>query len=108
VCRAGLGGGPDTQPGSTRTPSPAVAVVLVLVASTNTNSGGNSSRASRAPGCNFLRTRIYLGGGAGTAAHSTNGPDLAWPRDKSRGIPEGRLRRSGVATSPEHQVVAWV
>lgn len=84
VCSAGVVGGQDTQPRSTRTPSPAVAVVagelLVL----------------------RVVARIYLGGGAGNADHSTTGQT-----DKLRGIPEGQQHRSGVATSHEHHVVAW-
>ena len=66
VCPAGLVGGQDTQPGSTRNPSPAVAVV----ARGSSNSG--------------LSTRIYLGGGAGNAAHSTDGPDLPVARNPLR------------------------
>ena len=66
VCPAGLVGGQDTQPGSTRTPSPAVAVVA----------GGSSSSG--------LSARTYLGGGVGTAAHSTNGPDRQMARNPRR------------------------
>ena len=66
VCPAGLVGGQDTQPGSTRTPSPAVAVVA----------GGSSSSG--------LSTRTYLGGGPGNAAHSTNGPDRQIARNPRR------------------------
>jgi hypothetical protein len=85
VCPAGRVGGQATQSGSTRTPSPAVAVVAVVG---STGSG--------------LTPRIYLGGGAGNADHSILGET-----DKLRGIPEGPRYRSGVATSSEHQVVAW-
>ena len=85
VCSAGRVGGQATQSGSTRTPSPAVAVVAAV--------GGT---------CYGLTPRIYLGGGAGNADHSILGET-----DKLRGIPEGPRYRSGVATSSEHQVVAW-
>jgi hypothetical protein len=85
VCSAGRVGGQATQSGSTRTPSPAVAVVAVV---------GST--------CYGLTPSIYPGGGAGNADHSILGET-----DKLRGIPEGQRYRSGVATSHEHQVVAW-
>jgi hypothetical protein len=85
VCPTGRVGGQATQSGSTRTPSPAVAVVAAV--------GGTY---------NGLTPRIYLGGGAGNADHSMLGETV-----KLRGIPECPRYRSGVATSSEHQVVAW-
>jgi hypothetical protein len=85
VCSAGRVGGQATQSGSTRTLSPAVAVVAVV---------GST--------CYGLTSSIYLGGSAGNADHSILGET-----DKLRGIPEGPRYRSGVATSYEHQAVAW-
>ena len=85
VCPTGRVGGQATQSGSTRTPSPAVAVVAVVG---STGSG--------------LTLRIYLGGGAGKAHHSILGET-----DELCGIPEGPRYHSGVATTHEHQVVAW-
>jgi hypothetical protein len=83
VCPAGLVGGLDTQPGSTRTPSPAVAAVAEL--------------AARVPGCCSASTW--------EAALPTA---LTGQTVKLRGIPEGQRYHRGVATSHEHQVVAWV
>ena len=64
MCSAGLVGGQDAQPGSTRTPSPAVAVVagelLVL----------------------RVVARIYQGGGF--VAHGTIGPDRQIARNPRR------------------------
>ncbi len=85
VCPAGGVDGQATQSGSARTPSPAVAVVAAV---------GST--------CYGLTLRIYLGGGAGKAHHSILGET-----DELCGIPEGPRYHSGVATSHEHQVVAW-
>jgi len=85
VCSSGRVGGQADQAGPTRTPSPAVAVVAMA---------GSS--------CPGMQPRTYLGVGAGSVDHSELGEI-----DKLRGIPEGPRYRSGVATSHEHQVVAW-
>ncbi len=85
VCQAGRVGGQATHSGSTRTPSPAVVLVAAV--------GGT---------CYGLTPHIYLGGGAGNADHSMLGETV-----ELREIPEGPPYRSGVATSHEHQAVAW-
>ena len=82
VCPAGLVGGQDTQPGSTRAPSPAVAVVA----------GGQLELRAVNP---------HLPGRRRWPPTALTGQTV-----KLRGIPEGQRYRSGVATSHEHQVVA--